>query len=132
MVTRFDPQGKSPIHLVYYSQTGQTERFIEKVLEKVNIQTIKIEKDMMIDTKYILLTPTYMFGEVPEEVVKFLSNNSENMLAVMSSGNRNWGSNFAKAGDIISSYYKVELIGKYELAGTNKDVDTLVNYIERK
>lgn len=47
----------------------------------------------------------------------------------MSSGNSNWGDNFAKSGEIISETYKVELIGKFELAGTEKDVDKLIDYI---
>ncbi|MEJ7218395.1 class Ib ribonucleoside-diphosphate reductase assembly flavoprotein NrdI [Staphylococcus gallinarum] len=70
-----------------------------------------------------------LFGGIPQEVKEFLDYHSSGMIAVMSSGNSNWGDNFAKSGEIISETYKVELIGKFELAGTEKDVDKLIGYI---
>lgn len=53
------------------------------------------------------------------------------MIAVMSTGNRNWGQNFAKSGETISNNYNVELIGKIEMMGTKLDVEKLVNYIKQ-
>ncbi|UXU70541.1 class Ib ribonucleoside-diphosphate reductase assembly flavoprotein NrdI [Mammaliicoccus sciuri] len=82
--------------------------------------------------KYILITPTYNFGEVPEEVNAFLENHNKDMIAVMSAGNRNWGQNFAKSGETISKKYNVELIGKFEMMGTQSDVEVLKVYIKDK
>ncbi len=121
----------SGLYLVYFSKTGQTERFIKKVKEHIEIPTMRIEEDTILSNKYILLTPTYFFGQVPDEVSHFLNINSEKMIAVMSSGNRNWGGDFAKSGELISQAFNVPLIGKYELSGTEQDVQILVNYIEQ-
>lgn len=126
------------IPIVYYTRTGQTRTFIKKVKEVIDVETIEIPvlkkgkeiKIDRIDKKFILLTPTYYFGQLPEEVEQFLNTeNSKNLIAVMSSGNRNWGVNYALAGDKISSQYNVDLIGKFELAGSQNDVDALINYI---
>ncbi|MDP4448278.1 class Ib ribonucleoside-diphosphate reductase assembly flavoprotein NrdI [Staphylococcus hyicus] len=112
--------------IAYYSFSGKTEKFINK-LSGFNI--ININKNTIIDNPYILVTPTYNIGEVPEEVNLFLQNNHKNMIAVMSAGNRNWGSNFAVSADKISNKYNVDLIGKFEMYGTQNDVDKLISYI---
>lgn len=122
-------QNKDSLTIVYYSKTKQTEKFVSKLLEAIDIHTIKIQDELMVNTPFILLTPTYFFGEVPKEVTEFLHHNHINLVAVMSSGNRNWGQNFAKSGETISKEYNVELIGKYELAGNNQDIERLVSYI---
>lgn len=122
-------QNKDSLTIVYYSKTKQTEKFVSKLLEAIDIQSIKIQDELIVDTPFILLTPTYFFGEVPKEVTEFLHHNHINLVAVMSSGNRNWGGNFAKSGETISKEYNVELIGKYELAGNNQDIERLVSYI---
>lgn len=122
-------QNKDSLTIVYYTKTKQTEKFVSKLLEAIDIQSIKIQDELIVDTPFILLTPTYFFGEVPKEVSEFLHHNHNNLVAVMSSGNRNWGGNFAKSGETISKEYNVELIGKYELAGNNQDIERLVSYI---
>lgn len=122
-------QNKDSLTIVYYTKTKQTEKFVSKLLEAIDIQSIKIQDELIVDTPFILLTPTYFFGEVPKEVTEFLHHNHNNLVAVMSSGNRNWGGNFAKSGETISKEYNVELIGKYELAGNNQDIERLVSYI---
>lgn len=122
-------QNKDSLTIVYYTKTKQTEKFVSKLLEAIDIQSIKIQEELIVDTPFILLTPTYFFGEVPKEVTEFLHHNHNNLVAVMSSGNRNWGGNFAKSGETISKEYNVELIGKYELAGNNQDIERLVSYI---
>ena len=70
-----------------------------------------------------MVTGTIGFGEVPEPVQSFLNHNSEHLEAVAASGNRNWGQNFAKAGITISEDYQVPLLMKFEVQGTNSDVE---------
>lgn len=120
---------KDNLSLVYYSRTGKTERFIEKVTEVFDIPTSSINEYK--SGKYILITPTYNFGEVPVEINEFLVNHNENMVAVMSAGNKNWGQNFAKSGETLSKKYNVDLIGKIEMMGTQSDIEKLVNYIKQ-
>lgn len=117
------------ILVVYYTYTGKTEVFA-KELRAHGIRTLNIDEDSVVNEPFILVTPTYSFGEVPKTVLAFLDNNSDNLKAVMSSGNRNWGGNFAIAGDIVSETYGVHLIGKFEMNGNKNDVEKLVSYIK--
>ena len=75
-----------------------------------------------VNEPYILVTGTIGFGEVPQPVQSFLNVNHTQLQAVAASGNRNWGQNFAKAGHTISEEYKVPLMMKFEVQGTNKDI----------
>lgn len=129
MDKEFNSTVENKVVIVFYSFTGQTRRFVEKVKAVSTVECIELKDDLKVDSRFILLTSTIGFGQVPEPVATFLENNHKNMVAVMSNGNKNWGQNFAKAGDIISEHYKVPLIARYELAGTNEDVQTLIEYM---
>lgn len=116
------------INIVYYSKTGQTLAFIEKLLlelKNINVTEIKTSEEI-IKEPYVLFTPTYMFGEVPKEVDKFfkIKENRDNIIGVVSSGNKNWGvDNFANSGKIISKALNVPLLHRYEIRGNKKDID---------
>lgn len=108
--------------IVYYSKTHNTERFVKKLeTESVEISNYDGNRN------FILITPTYFFGQVPQEVNDFLELYADNMVGVISSGNRNWGENYGKAGERISSSYNVPLLHKIELSGTKKDIDIVDN-----
>lgn len=64
-------QSKDSLTIVYYSKTKQTEKFVSKLLNEIDIEAIKIHDGLVIETPFILLTPTYFFGEVPKEVTEF-------------------------------------------------------------
>lgn len=104
--------------IMYDSKTGNVERFIQKL----DMEAIKIEPDMLIDEPFVLITYTTGFGQVPPKVMEFLENNAAFMVGVAASGNRNWGNNFGKSADTISSMYHVPVIYKFELSGTQNDV----------
>jgi protein involved in ribonucleotide reduction len=57
--------------------------------------------------------------------------NCNKMVAVASSGNKNWGSSFGGSGDIVSEMYGVPLIMKIENSGFPKDIDTFIERLER-
>lgn len=73
-------------------------------------------------SEYILVTPTYGQGNIPDEVEEFLAKHHENMMAVISGGNRNWGTRFARSGDLISMKYNVPLLVKFELRGKKYEI----------
>lgn len=106
------------IKVAFYSMSGNTRSFVEKL----DVESIDIMEKPSVNESFILLTPTYFFGQVPDEVGSWLMDNGSNMRGVISFGNRNWGSNFAKAGDIISESYGVPLLDKVEMRGTDDDV----------
>lgn len=115
------------VAVVYYSRTGQTARFIEKLSEELpQLKVVEINSGWeKIDTPYVLFTPTYQFGNVPEEVEDFLESpvNANNIVGVVSSGNTNWGKDkFAMSGEKISRKMRVPWLHKFELRGGESDV----------
>lgn len=117
--------------IVYASKTGKVKSFINKL----GMRAVEIQDGLKVQEPFVLITYTIGFGQVPEEVQSFLKGNHTYLRAVISSGNRNWGSNFGKAADIISQSYRladgsnVPLLHKFEMAGTNKDVEIVRNRI---
>ena len=116
------------MQLFYYSRTRNTKRFIDKLESDIDSFSIT-EADPQ--GSFILITPTYNFGQIPEEVAEFLENYGSNMVGVISCGNRNWGPAFAQAGNKISSLYDVPLLHKFEMSGNEKDVEIVNNILKR-
>ena len=119
--------------IVYFSSvTRNTDRFIEKLgLPAVRIP-LKSEDaaTMEVDEEFILITPTYgssSGGSVPKQVIKFLNTikNRELLRGVIGSGNRNFNEDFARAADTVAAKCKVPLLYRFELAGTEEDLDTV-------
>jgi len=114
--------------IVYDSLTGNVERFIKKLGD---VQSIKIEDGLIVDEKFILITYTIGFGEVPPTVEDFLWDNHENLIGVAASGNKIWGDNFTKSSEIISEEWNVPIIHRFELSGTKKDVEYFLQEAKR-
>ena len=108
--------------IIVYSLTGNCKRFVDmcEIPEGDVIYLQDIDYD--IDFDYILITPTFGFGEVPVAVSKFLKENYMYLKGVVGSGNKNWGERFANASEIISKEYDVPLLMKIELHGSKKDI----------
>ncbi|AYV74298.1 class Ib ribonucleoside-diphosphate reductase assembly flavoprotein NrdI [Bacillus sp. PK3-056] len=103
--------------IYYYSIAGNIRRFLANCqldAELLNASTIAAEP-------FVLVTNTLGFGEVPAPVAAFLRNNHRHLVAVASSGNRNWADNFARSADLISEQYNVPIILKFEMEGTPED-----------
>ena len=105
--------------IVYFaSMTGNVRRFARKI----DLEAREIAPNTVAEGPYLLITYTIGYGEVPAKVADFLRDNGELLRGVAVSGNRNWGANFGRAGDIVAREYGVPLIHKFELAGTATDV----------
>lgn len=118
---------------IYYdSKTGNVERFMQKVADRTGWNIQKIEPAMNVTHKGHLVTFTTRFGEVPDTTSNFLLEASPHLLSVSSSGNRNWGRNFALAGDRISAEYGIPLALKFELSGTEEDVNEFIAIIKAR
>ncbi|MFD1453252.1 class Ib ribonucleoside-diphosphate reductase assembly flavoprotein NrdI [Oceanobacillus sojae] len=110
--------------IYYYSLTGNTKSFASR-FEDEGFEVSPIE-DVIIAEPFVLLAPTYNFGEIPIDVREFLEDFSEDLRGVVGFGNRNWGEKFANAGDLISEEYSVPLIQKVELRGTRQDFKIVI------
>ncbi|MCU5745818.1 class Ib ribonucleoside-diphosphate reductase assembly flavoprotein NrdI [Staphylococcus sp. SQ8-PEA] len=109
--------------VVYFSFSGNVRRFISRTGIEDTFEITQDNSTTHIDEPFILVTGTIGFGEVPQPVQSFLDVNGERLEAVAASGNRNWGQNFAKAGRTISEDYQVPLLMKFEVQGSNRDVE---------
>ena len=128
--------------IVYFSSvTENTHKFVQKLGHPEN-QTVRIpikktEEMPVMDVPYVLVVPTYGGGvsmsvgdnketsrPVPPQVRKFLNiaENANNLKAVIAGGNINFGSDYGKAGDIISRKFGVPYVYRFELMGNEEDV----------
>lgn len=113
---------------IYYdSKTGNVERFMEKVKELRNWHLQRISPGLQAKHPGHLVTFTTRIGQVPESTMQFMQQYASCIQTVSSSGNRNWGQNFARAADHVSSHYHIPVSMKFELSGTKSDV---INFIE--
>lgn len=121
------------MNIIYYSMTGNVKSFINKsdyFNQAINMEEINYK----ITQPYILITSTINFGDVPQKVKDFLSysDNSHYIKGVISSGNKNWGPNFGRAGDIISEKYNIPLLMKFEMRGNKESIDRFNNIMRRE
>ena len=120
--------------IIYYdSKTGNVQRFVDKIKKnRPEWNFIKIEPSMEIDREGHFLTFTTKIGQIPETTLKFLENknNKRYIKSVSSSGNMNWGEHFAIAADSINESYNIPVLMKFELSGTNMQVEYFINYVE--
>lgn len=107
--------------VIYDTRTNNVKRFTQKL----DANSIQVYEGMKVNEPYVLITYTDGFGNVPKSTLTFLEANHSFLRAVASSGNRNWGSNFAKSADIIAEKFNVPIILKFELSGTPEDVQML-------
>jgi protein involved in ribonucleotide reduction len=119
-------------HLVYFSSSSEnTLRFIERLgLPAVRIPLNERER-IQVDEPYILVVPSYggggLAGAVPRQVIRFLNDPHNRALirGVIASGNRNFGEAYALAGDVIAKKCQVPFLWRFELMGTQHDIDSV-------
>ena len=108
------------MRIVYHSFTGNCARFA-RMLDENATSIADLPK---VDEDTLLIFPTVGFGQVPPIFKRYLQTNLEHIKFVVSSGNRNWGPNFAKGADIITQHLGIPSY-KIELAGTTEDVENI-------
>ncbi|MGK0735718.1 class Ib ribonucleoside-diphosphate reductase assembly flavoprotein NrdI [Yokenella regensburgei] len=119
-------------HLVYFSSSSEnTLRFIERLgLPAVRIPLNERER-IQVDEPYILVVPSYggggLAGAVPRQVIRFLNDPHNRALirGIIASGNRNFGEAYALAGDVIAKKCQVPFLWRFELMGTQHDIDSV-------
>lgn len=118
---------------IYYdSKTGNVERFVNRLKEHRNWNIQKIDDKLRLENPGHLITYTTGIGDVPASTLRFLETNSEYIETVTSSGNKNWGANFALAATKISEKFKLPVLMRFELSGTMADLQKFINNIEGK
>ena len=127
------------IDIVYFSSVSrQTQGFVNKqgLVRVHKIPLTRGDGELTVSNPYILITPTYGAGNghrpVPPQVVKFLNNEQNRSLirGVIGGGNRNYGTYFCYAGEIISKKCNVPLLGKFEVFGLPGEAEEMKKRIE--
>jgi protein involved in ribonucleotide reduction len=124
--------------VVYFSTKSEnTHRFVEKLSVKARRIPISSEDALHAPKPFVLIVPTYGGGEhkgaVPRQVIRFLNDadNRSNIRGVIAAGNTNFGAAYCIAGDIISAKCQVPFLYRFELLGTQEDVDNVRHGLER-
>lgn len=119
--------------LVYYSSASEnTHRFVVKSgLNAIRIPISPKDDMPAVREPFILIVPTFAGddgqGAVPKQVIRFLNDpdNRQHICGVIGAGNRNFGKFYAYAGDVVSARCKVPYLYRFELAGTDEDVENV-------
>jgi len=118
--------------VIYYdSKTGNVERFINKIRLLTGWNCIKISDSLSIEEEGHLVTYTTKIGCVSETTLQFLEQYRHLILSVSSSGNMNWGTNFALAADKIAEKYDIPTLIKFELSGLERDVNNFIQKVKK-
>lgn len=113
--------------VVYDSLTGQGKKFALKLgYDAIKITDYQEDNDQHV----FLVTRSFNFGEVPKTTLDFLNIYHHRVIGTAVSGNKNWGSNFGKAGEIIEKKYQIPLVIKFEMAGMESDIKKTKKFIE--
>lgn len=122
------------IRIVYFSNYSEnTKRLVEKL--NGNATRIPIDWDSnnptIVSSEYVLVVPTYGGGSeksaIPRQVRHFLNiEQNRNLLrGVIGTGNTNFGDNYCKAAEMISTKTGVPIIARVEIFGTDEDVSKI-------
>ena len=123
--------------LVYFSSSSEnTHRFVQRLgLPAIRIPLHDRDGSFRVDEPYVLIVPTYGGGAhhvvgsdrglVPKPVVRFLNDaHNRNLIrGVIAAGNTNFGETYCAAGDVISRKCQVPYLYRFELMGTQEDVE---------
>lgn len=109
--------------IVYLSLTGNVRDFVDDLgIESIEIDVNSQPVDM--DDKYILIMPNY--DEVINDVIRdFIEhgNNEDNLIGIVSSGDRTFGRDYIWCAKLISKEYDKPILMTFEKKGTNKDLE---------
>lgn len=112
--------------IAYDSRTGNVARFINKL----NRRAVRINGEAVLSEPFVLVTYTTGFGQIPDATAQFLRKNGRWLRGVASSGNRNWGDGFAKSADRIAEQYRIPVLSRFELSGSNREVEHFLQQMD--
>ncbi|MDO8060037.1 class 1b ribonucleoside-diphosphate reductase subunit alpha [Candidatus Phytoplasma citri] len=99
-------------------------------VKKLNYPNQHISEFVDNNDKIILVIKTVGFGELSQEARNFLKKYSHLVIGLASSGNKNFGFNYARSGDVASKEFGIPLIMKFEGKGFTEDVQKLNEWIQ--
>ncbi|MGY4104621.1 ribonucleotide reductase stimulatory protein [Ignavigranum ruoffiae] len=117
--------------IVYFSLTGQTRRFVEKLPQYTALEIDPVNPFIENSEDFILVVPTYE-RPVVEVVDDFLqtADNRSYCQGIFGGGNRNFAQLFCFTAKDMARDYQLPLLHLFEFQGSDYDVDQLKNALE--
>ena len=112
--------------IVYFSLTGQTRRFVNKLPDQAKLELTADGPIPELHEPYILVVPTYV-EEVTFPVNRFLDH-GDNLSWCRGSfggGNRNFAELFCFTVEDLEEDYGIPVLHKFEFQGSDSDVARL-------
>lgn len=126
--------------LVYFSSVSEnTRRFVER-LDRPAVRIPlrpRVQGMIRVARPFVLVVPTYGGGEragaVPKQVIAFLNDQCNRTLlrGVIVAGNTNFGEHYCLAGPVIAAKCRVPELYRFELLGTDRDVEQVSTGLAR-
>lgn len=126
------PSRKASSDLVVFSSVSEnTLRFVNRLdrhAVRIPLRP-KLEGQIKLTRPFIVVVPTYgggaRAGAVPKQVINFLNDpvNRGFLRGVITAGNTNFGEDYCLAGSVIAEKCKVPELYRFELLGTDYDVE---------
>lgn len=126
--------------MVFFSSVSEnTRRFVDRLdrpAARIPVRP-RVEGMLQVTQPFVLVVPTYGGGDkagaVPKQVVQFLNipENRRLLRGVIAAGNTNFGEHYCLAGPVIALKCRVPELYRFELLGTDDDVDTVRHGLPR-
>lgn len=113
--------------IVYFSQTGQTRKFVEKIPNTEIIEITPDDFEMEVTEPFILVMPSYETNVHPiviDTAADFLetADNVDYCKGLFGGGNRNFAELFCITAKTLSKEYDLPLLHEFEFQGSPLDV----------
>lgn len=123
----------SEARIVYFSSvTENTKVFVEQLgIPLARLPLRRTDEELSVDYPYVLFVPTYGGGRgesaIPPQVKTFMKDPEHRRLCigVIGGGNINFGNKYAIAADMVARKLGVPVLARFELRGTQKDLNTI-------
>lgn len=126
--------------LVFFSSVSEnTLRFVERLgrpAVRIPLRP-RVDGGIRVSRRFVLVVPTYgsgaLAGAVPKQVIAFLNDpvNRGHLCGVITAGNTNFGEDYCLAGRIISAKCQVPELYRFELLGTQQDIEQVNSGLTR-
>lgn len=113
--------------IVYFSQTGQTRKFVEKIKKVDHFEITPDDFEFEMTESYILVMPSYETNVHPiviDTAADFLetADNLSYCKGLFGGGNRNFAELFCVTAKTLSKEYEIPLLHTFEFQGSPLDV----------
>ena len=116
--------------LVFYSQTGQTRKYVNKIKDRESIEINPNHFDVEMTEPFIFLVPSYESNVHPDVIdtcSDFLETGDNILLCkgMFAGGNRNFAQLFCITAKELSEEYKIPILHEFEFQGSKYDLSKL-------